>query len=204
MGVGNSGADIGMEVMRTHPTFLSGKEYGHIPYRIEGFLGRSLFVRLMRFVGHHVLSVSTPIGRKMRPKLLHRPAPLIRVKPLDLITAGIQRIARVAGVRGGRPLLADGSVLDVANVIWCTGYHPGFSWIHLPIFDAVGDPVHERGAVASAAGLYFVGLQFLYSMTSATVNGVGRDAEHVVNAIASQALTRASKTTERVLAAEVA
>jgi hypothetical protein len=53
----------------------------------------------------------------------------------------------------------------------------------MPVFDTAGDPIHERGTVSGAPGLYFVGLQFLYSMTSATVNGVGRDAERVVRAI---------------------
>jgi putative flavoprotein involved in K+ transport len=183
VGVGNSGADIGLEVAKTHPTWLSGKESGLIPYRIDGFMGRHFFVRLLRFVGHHVLSMSTPMGRKLRPKLLHRPAPLIRVKLEDLNVAGVKRVLRVTGVRNAKPQLADGRVLDVNNIIWCTGFHPSFSWIHMPVFDTAGDPIHERGTVSGAPGLYFVGLQFLYSMTSATVNGVGRDAERVVRAI---------------------
>ena len=52
----------------------------------------------------------------------------------DVPAAGIQWVPRVVGVRDGKPLLADGHKLDVGNVIWCTGFHPGFSWIHLPIF----------------------------------------------------------------------
>ena len=49
---------------------MSGKESGHIPFRIETFIARNFLVRLVRFVGHHVLTVSTPIGRKVRPKML--------------------------------------------------------------------------------------------------------------------------------------
>ena len=183
VGVGNSGADIGMEVAQTHPTWMSGKESGHIPWPIEDVMGRYLWVRLVRFLGHHILTVSTPIGRKLRPKMLHRAAPLARVKPEDLVNAGIERVPRVVGVRNGRPLLADERTLDVKNVIWCTGYHPGFSWIDLPIFAEDGEPRHERGIVTRAPGMYFVGLHFLYSMTSATVTGVGRDAERIVRAI---------------------
>ena len=186
VGVGNSGADISIDVGASHPTWLSGKENGHIPYRIEGFLGRFLFVRLIRFIGHHVLCTGTPIGRKARPNFLHRAAPLIRVKPKDLSDAGIERVPRVVGVRNGLPLLEDNRTLKVRNVIWCTGYDSGFSWIDLPVFDDVGDPLHDRGVVSTAAGLYFIGLQFLYSMTSATVSGVGRDAKHIVKAIASR------------------
>jgi putative flavoprotein involved in K+ transport len=186
VGVGNSGADIGLEVARTHPTWLSGKESGHIPFRIEGFVARQLLIRMVRFLGHRILTMGTPIGRKLRPTLLHRAAPLIRVKPEDLTAAGIIRVPRVVGVRDGQPRLADDTVLDVANVIWCTGFDPGFSWIHLPVLGDGGVPLHERGIVAREPGLYFVGLHFLYAMTSDTVNGVGRDADRIVTAIAAR------------------
>jgi len=204
VGVGNSGADIALEVARAHPTWLSGTESGHIPWLIEGFFGRQIGFRIVRFIGHRILNVNTPIGRKQRPKFLHRTAPLIRVKPKDLTAAGIQRVPRVTGAKDGKPLLADGRLLDVKNVIWCTGFHPGFSWIDLPIFDEIGDPRHDRGVVAEAPGLYFVGLQFLTSMTSATVTGVGRDAERIANAIALQVKTSRGVSAERVLTAEAA
>jgi putative flavoprotein involved in K+ transport len=185
VGVGNSGADIALEVARTHQTWLAGKESGHVPFRIETFAGRFIFVRLVRFVGHHVLTVATPIGRRLRPKLRFT-APLIRVKPQDLVAAGIERVSRVAGVKNGRPVLDDGRALDVANVIWCTGFSNGFSWIDLPIFGADGEPIYDRGIVPSVPGLYFVGLHFLYAMTSDTVSGVGRDAKRAVDAIVTR------------------
>ena len=50
----------------------------------------------------------------------------------------------------GRPLLADGTVLDVTNVIWCTGFRHDLSWIDLPIFGEDGELVHERGVVERA------------------------------------------------------
>src|SRR5581483_2749573 len=137
-------------------------------------------------MGHHVLTSSTPIGRKLRPKLLRQAAPLVRVKPKDLARAGIERVARVAGVRNGRPLLADGRVLDVANVIWSTGYDSGFSWIDLPVFGENGEPMHELGVVHRVPGLYFVGLHFLYAMSSATLLGIGRDAERIVRVVESR------------------
>ena len=88
-------------------------------------------------------------------------------------------------------MLADGRVLDVANVVWCTGFHPGFSWIDLPVFGENGLPLHERGVVTGEPGLYFVGLAFLYAASSTMVHGVGRDAAHVADAIAAR--TRASE-----------
>ena len=186
VGVGNSGADIGVEVAQTHRTWLAGKESGHLPFRMESFAARFILVRIVRFIGHHVLTVATPIGRRLRPRMRFMAAPLIRVKPQDIIDAGVTRVPRVTGVKDGRPLLDDGQVLDVANVIWCTGFTNGFSWIDLPIFGADGEPEYDRGIVPKVPGLFFVGLQFLYAMTSETVGGVGRDAKRTVNAIAAR------------------
>jgi len=204
VGVGNSGADIGLEVAQSHPTWMSGKESGHIPFRIETFLARNFLVRLVRFVGHHVLTVSTPIGRKVRPKLLSKAAPLVRVKPQDLIDAGIERVPRVVGVRSGRPLLANDRTLDVNNVIWCTGYHPGFAWIKMPIFGEDGRPVHERGIVHGMPGMYFVGLHFLYAMSSASLVGVSRDAERVVKALASRPASQENEAKRFIRAVQAA
>src|SRR5262249_8756962 len=105
----------------------------------------------------------------------------------DLTNAGVERVARVVGVRDQRPLLADDRTLEVNNIIWCTGYEHGFPWIDLPIFTENGtEPDHECGVVPSVPGMYFVGLHFLYAMSSATLIGVGRDAKRIVKAIATR------------------
>ncbi|HEY1390829.1 MAG TPA: NAD(P)/FAD-dependent oxidoreductase [Ktedonobacterales bacterium] len=183
VGAGNSGAEIAMEVARSHPTWLSGRHVGHVPFRIEGFGAKLIGTYLVIRVGfHHVLTVDTPIGRKVRAKFKSGGNPLVRTKPKDLVAAGVERVPRTAGVRDGLPVLVDGRILDVTNVIWSTGYHPGFSWIKLPILNG-DEPLHERGIVTKEPGLYFVGLEFLYAASSATVQGVSRDAERVVRAI---------------------
>jgi putative flavoprotein involved in K+ transport len=186
VGAGNSGAEISLDLSSTHRTWMSGRDTGHMPFRIEGNASRLLLAPLvLRFVFHRVLTVNTPIGRRARPRILSRGAPVIRVKPGDLTSAGVERVPRVIGVRDGLPLLEDDRTLDAANVIWCTGFHPGFSWIDLPIFGKEG-PIHERGVVKSEPGLYFVGLEFLYAMSSVMVHGIGRDAEHIASHIASR------------------
>ena len=187
VGGGNSAADIAIEVVRDRPVWMAGKESAHIPFRIETFIARHLLVSIVRFVGHHIMNVRTPIGRKIRPKVLKMAAPLVRVKPKDLIAAGVQRVPRVTGVRDGLPLTDDGQTLEVDNVIWCTGFRPGFSWIDLPILGDRQEPAHEGGLVPSEPGLYFVGLHFLYSMTSETITGVQRDAKRIAKEIAARA-----------------
>jgi putative flavoprotein involved in K+ transport len=195
VGAGNSGAEIALEVASRHPTWLAGKESGHVPFRIEGAAARYIFQPLLfRVIGHRVLTVDTSIGRRLRPRLVSHGAPLVRVKPRDLSAAGVRRVPRVIGVRDGRPLLADQRVLEVANVIWCTGFGPDFSWIDLPVFgDDPREPRHHRGVVATQPGLYFVGLSFLYAMSSGFLPGVDRDAEHIVHAI----LAGAGRTPDR-------
>lgn len=186
VGAGNSGAEIAVEAARTHPIWISGTESGHIPWPIDSLIARFFLVRLVRFFGHHVLTVNTPLGRKLRPKMLATATPLVRVKPNSLVNAGITRVPRVVGVKDGFPLLADDRLLDVKNVIWCTGYRHGFPWIDLPIFGENGEPEHEYGVVQAVPGMYFVGLHFLFAMTSATLMGVGRDAERIAEVIASR------------------
>jgi len=186
VGAGNSGADIAMEVARHHDTCLSGRDTGHVPFRIDGLMARFIMLRLVLGVlFHRLLTVRTPWGRKMRPRVLSHGGPLIRVKPRDLAAAGVERVPRTAGVRDGRPVLDDGRVLHVANVIWCTGFRHGFSWIHLPVIGAK-EPVHDRGVVPGEPGLYFVGLAFLYSFSSIMIHGVGRDADRIAAAIAAR------------------
>lgn len=68
----------------------------------------------------------------------------------------------------------DGRVLDVSNVVWCTGFDAAMSWIDLPVFGADGLPQHEARVGAAEPGLFFVGLPFLYAFSSEMIHGVGR------------------------------
>jgi putative flavoprotein involved in K+ transport len=188
VGAGNSGAEIALEAVPGHRTWLAGRDVGHVPFRVDGQVARFVLWRLvLRVLFHRVLTVATPMGRRMRPKVLHIGGPLVRTKPRDLETAGVERLPRVVGARNGLPLLEDGRVLDVANVVWCTGFHPGFSWIDLPVFDVNGEPRHEAGVVPTEPGLFFVGLHFLYAFSSTMIHGVGRDAERIAKAVAARA-----------------
>jgi len=184
VGASHSGSDIAHEASGSHQVVLSGTDTGQIPVPIESRRGRIGF-RLLVFVGTHLLNVDTPVGRKMRPHIRHGGGPLLRYRRKDLRVAGVERVlARSVGVEGGLPVLADGRILDVRNVVWCTGFRPDFSWIHVPF--EMGDdgyPVQYRGAVASSPGLYFAGLPFLHSFASMLVAGAARDAERIARHI---------------------
>jgi putative flavoprotein involved in K+ transport len=187
VGASHSGSDIAYEAAASHEVILSGTDTGQIPVPIESRRGRIGF-RVLVFVGTHVLNVNTPMGRKMRPHVRHGGGPLLRYRKQDLLAAGVERVlSRTAGVDSGLPVLDDGRVLDVRNVVWCTGFRPDFSWLRFPFEIAEdGYPTQYRGVATSSPGLYFAGLPFLHSFASMLIAGSGRDAVQVARHILNE------------------
>ncbi len=186
VGAGNSGAEIAFDLSRTHRTWLSGRLR-----RAPVGPSRSPYLTAVLWpIVSHVLTIDTPIGRKVRSKMLHAKAPVERLSEKALAAAGVERVARTIGARNGAPVLEDERVLDVANVIWCTGYQTALRWIDLPIFDEHGEPRQTRGIVESVPGLYFVGRFFQYAFTSLLIGGVGRDAAYIAKQITARATAR--------------
>jgi putative flavoprotein involved in K+ transport len=193
VGAAHSGGDIAYEVARAgHRTMLSGRDTGQIPFDLQGRMARVAFP-LLRLAWTRVLTASTPLGRKARPHIRAHGGPLIRVKRRDLAAAGVERVSeRTTGVVDGKPQLASGRVVDVANVVWCTGFRNDYTWIRFPLpEDEDGYPAQKRGAVTTSPGLYFVGLPFLHSFSSMLILGAGRDGERVAQQIAAGAKGRA-------------
>ena len=186
VGAGNSGAEIAIDLAQAgHRVWISGRDVGQVPFPVRNAMVRRLVLPILfRIVFHRIMTLSTPIGRKVRPKMISGGFPLIRTRGGDLAAAGVTRVPRMDGVRDGYPLLADGSVRRVTGVVWCTGFDIGRSWIDLPVFDGHGEPIQDRGVVPGQPGLYFVGPHFLYSASSTMIHGIGRDAQHVANRIA--------------------
>src|SRR3546814_3201582 len=92
VGAATSGAELAiLSAQSGHETTLVGRDVGEIPFRIDGFLGRALLVRLVLRIGfHRVLTVRTPIGRRARPKILSQGAPRVRDKRRDVAAAGVE------------------------------------------------------------------------------------------------------------------
>jgi putative flavoprotein involved in K+ transport len=187
VGAGNSGAEIALDVAPTHVTRLSGRDPGQEPTR-AGTVPDRLLQPVMWLLATRVLAVTNPVGRRVRDHFLVPPRgiPLGRARRADLDAAGVERAPRTMGVRDGRPLLADGRVLDVANVVWCTGFALDLSWVDLPVLGENGLPMQDRGAVDGQPGLYIVGLPFLRTLSSGLLGGVGRDAGDVAAHIAAR------------------
>jgi putative flavoprotein involved in K+ transport len=173
VGAGNSGAEIALELARTHPVWLAGRDTGYVPFPLGGPAYRA-----MSRLGVHAWP-----GRTLAALGSGRGHPLIRITPAALESAVVWRVPRVTGVKEGQPVLEDGRVLHVANVVWCTGFAPGYEWIKLPVCGRDGRPEHYRGIARAAPGLYFVGLPFQSSLASHLVGGVAADAGYIAGHI---------------------
>ncbi len=81
---------------------------------------------------------------------------------------------------------------EALSVVWCTGFQSNYDFIEPlnrnKVFGATGQPVHERGVVAAAPNLFFVGLRYQYTVGSHSIYGVGRDAQYVAHHIAANNL----------------
>jgi putative flavoprotein involved in K+ transport len=184
VGASHSGADIAHELASSgRRVLLAGPIHGELPVSVDSRRGR-IGWRVLKQVAFHVLTLDTPIGRKVGPELRHGGALLLRYRRKELLAAGVELTeARVDRVHDGRPVLADGRMPDVATVVWCTGFERDDTWITPAIEVRDGWPVERRG-VSTTPGLYFLGLVFQYAFTSMLVVGAGRDAAYVSDHLA--------------------
>ncbi|MDT3683408.1 MAG: NAD(P)/FAD-dependent oxidoreductase [Truepera sp.] len=195
VGFGTSGAEIAEELALAGRTVsISGEPTFHIPDPVLKVAGELYW----HFI-HRVLTRRTPIGRKAAPKIVASGAPLIRISASRVEAAGVKRVPRVVSVTEGRPVLADGSLVNADVVVWCTGYAPDFSWIDVPgvSFDERGWPRAPYGLVENVEGLAFVGVPFQVGLTSVLLGGVGRDAAIVVDRLVQQRTSNRGPVAER-------
>jgi putative flavoprotein involved in K+ transport len=175
-GAGNSGAQIALELSAGRQVWLSGPDTGAIPRR---FLGHDVY----RWLWPTLLQVPVRLYGQMARNKKFAGDPLVGISAKDMNRSKLTRVGKTVATRNGLPVLEDGRTIDVAAIVWCTGFRPDFSWIDLPVFRNDGYPAHHRGIVPQAPGLGFVGLRYQYRISSSLLGGVGRDAKFVVSAL---------------------
>jgi len=175
VGAANSGAQIAEDLAATHRVHLSrGARIPRMPRRL---LGKSV-----HFYGDHLGLIAAPLdsswrGRTQRGDLLIGTSlrQLQRRHRVDLR-------GRTSGAHERTVSFEDGSELDVETVIWATGFRSDYSWIHAPVLDAQGAPIHRRG-VTGCPGLFFLGMKNQYSRGSSLIGWVRHDAAFIVDHI---------------------
>lgn len=81
----------------------------------------------------------------------------------------------------------NGQKEKVDHVIFATGYQPNTDHFYAlkSALDTAGKPIHKNGISQTVHGLYYVGLNGQRNFASATIRGVGTDANYVVKHIQS-------------------
>jgi putative flavoprotein involved in K+ transport len=73
--------------------------------------------------------------------------------------------------------LRDGAI---RSIVWATGFHPDYSWLHVPVLDEKGQLLHH-GGVVDAPGMYALGLPVLRRRKSTFIHGIEDDARDVID-----------------------
>jgi putative flavoprotein involved in K+ transport len=175
VGGGNTGFQIAEELSGSREVHLSiGSRQTPLPQRI---LGRDLFWYL-EATGLIRKTIESRIGQRMSGR-----DTLIGSTPRRLRKQhGVQLHRRAVGADGSTVRFEDGSSLDVAGIVWATGFRVDHSWIDVPVFDEAGRAVHGRG-VTESPGLYFLGLSWQHTRGSALLGWVKDDAEYLAERI---------------------
>ncbi|PWR09032.1 FAD-dependent oxidoreductase [Micromonospora acroterricola] len=176
VGAGNSAVQVAYELApHARVTLATRAPIQFMPQRIRG---RDL---------HHWLRVTGAdlLPRAVLTRLVRHAAVLDTGVYRDAITSG--RLARremLTAFTADGVIWADGTHEAVDAVIFATGYRPNLDYLApLGALDA-GMPRHVAGVSTTHRGLVYLGLEFQRSFSSNTLRGVGRDAAHVVAALA--------------------
>ncbi len=168
VGAGNTGVQIAAELAAAgRRVSLSVSTLGRAtPHR---FMGRSLFWWFER-LGVMKAAPDSRLGRRLRKN-----ENTIVGTDLDALFQNVQRVAKVVDADSDGLLLADGTRRRPDAVVWATGYRPSYPWLHVPVLDETGAPIHYNG-ITDVSGLAFLGLPWQRNRGSALVGWVGRDA----------------------------
>ncbi|KAA0549848.1 SidA/IucD/PvdA family monooxygenase [Bacillus sp. BGMRC 2118] len=181
VGGGNSGAQIAVELSKERRVFLS---VGHKMVFLPQDIGNKSIFSYFDKLGIYRASTDSFIGKWIRSK----PDPIFGYELKGCLQNGkvIQKPRTTAIYNDNTIGFEDGSTLSVKNVIWSTGFRSDYSWMKMKnmknILNSTGNPIHTRG-VSNVKGLYFLGLPWQSSRGSALLQGVGADAEYILNQI---------------------
>jgi putative flavoprotein involved in K+ transport len=90
-------------------------------------------------------------------------------------------------LEGDQAFWPDNTTTTVDTVILATGYTPNLSYLQeLGALTETGHPQHKKGLSTTHPRLGYVGLEWQRSLSSASLRGVGGDANYVVDKLLSR------------------
>ena len=95
-------------------------------------------------------------------------------------------------VPASSPLHLDLGSGEIRSIIWATGFHPDYRWLHVPVVDRKGHLRHD-GGVVDAPGLYAMGLPVLRRRKSTFIHGAEDDARDLVDHLAGYLASPAAR-----------
>ncbi|MFD5895909.1 flavin-containing monooxygenase [Streptomyces sp. NPDC060366] len=94
------------------------------------------------------------------------------------------------GIDGTELTWQDGATEHIDTIILATGYHPDLTYLApLGALDGQGRPRHRDGASLAHPALAYVGQEWQRSLSSASLRGVGRDAQRAARRLAARLAT---------------
>jgi putative flavoprotein involved in K+ transport len=191
VGSGSSG-------MQICTLLIQSKRFEQINLSVSNVLvlpTRLLGIKIHRFVhffGFFDVEKGSLLGKLMHSKLENKGDPIMPPSPNKLAELfGVELFGRLTDADGTLLRFSDGKSLDTddLSVIWCTGFQHDYAFVKTQqpeaVFDSTGYPIHKRGVVGAAPGLYFVGLRYQHTVASHDIYGVAKDAKFVAEYIAS-------------------
>ena len=197
VGSGNSGIQICEDLAKSRKfSNITLAESGNSTIPLE-VLGISIY-SLLKWFRLLDLKCDSWLGRKLIQE--NKGDPTTPPSPKQLADKyGVNIVGKVTSIEPGGVRCSDEIIvpLEDLSVIWCTGFKTGYDFIEPlhknRVFDRDGHPIHERGIVTNAPGLYFLSLRFQYSMASQSIYGMVKDAQYVAQHIAANNLPLGKK-----------
>jgi putative flavoprotein involved in K+ transport len=177
VGAGNTGVQLAQELAATgRQVSLAVSTLGRsLPHR---WLGRDLF-SWFSLLGTMDVGAESRLGRRLQAENS------IIGTDLAALFRQVERLGRVVDADGDGLVLTGGARRRPDAVVWATGYRPHYPWLHVPVLDERGAPIHDRG-LTDVPGLAFLGLPWQRNRGSALLGWVGRDAALIADRLGRQ------------------
>lgn len=174
VGGGDSGVQILQELAGVLPKVYFSGECGTMVLPQE-FLGKTLWWWLLK-LGILGANKYSWLGKR----LAERPQPIIGTNVKRLFAKqNVELVGRALSAQDNQVNCEKQTLSGIKNVIWATGFKPDFDWIENITLDEKGYPLNRRG-ISQLEGLYFIGLPWMYTRSSATLGGVQQDAQYLI------------------------